>query len=162
LSPLLNSLLRPAGIQLLYELADCTAGLKTGRQLNFLIELRPLELAILGVTSKGLTLAWGEHVQRNQTQNESEKRERVCVFENKLLRYGPFFALASFGTVGDLELAWTNDVIEYGLVELEEFETGQRSTIAPSLQSKLWRNFSDKMGCTMEESWPIAMRLLGN
>jgi len=156
-----NPQLKSVGIQLLYEIADCTACLKTGRQVEFLVALNPLELATLGAIAKGLTLAYGELLQRNQTHNEDEKRERICVFENKLLRYGPFFALASFGSRGDLELAWTNDVIQKGLTELEEFETGRRFKIAPSLQSKLWAVFSEKMGCTIGDSWTIAMSLLG-
>ena len=151
---------KAAGIKLWYELADCTAGLKTGRQIDFLKELSLLELATLGLMTNGLTLAYGNLLQHHQRRNEGEKRERVCVFENKLLRYGPFFALASFGG-SKRELDWVNDVIQKGLLELEEFESGQRSRIAPSLQSQVWRLFSEKIGCATVDSWFIAKGLLG-
>ena len=149
-----------AGIHLLYEIADCTAGLKTGRQIDFLNELSPLELATLGAIARSLTLAYEERLRCDKKHNESQKREWACVFENKLIRYGPFFSLASFGSIGDLEFAWTNKVIQDGLFELEEFETGLRPNMAPSLQSQLWSIFSRKMGCTVGDSWFIAQGLM--
>ena len=171
------------GLEILFEIADCTAGLKTGRQHDFLSELSTLELAIMGTVVRALGSAYGEMCFK---LDPGAKRERMCIFEDKyvtsnvviiyrkiskplltflrLIRYGPFFALAAFGGEGitQLEADWVYATIERGLIDLDTYETGglNAKPLAPSLQSRLWDLFCLKMKCTYQNRLDIAMELI--
>lgn len=83
--------LRLLGIRTLYEVADSSAGLKTGRQVGFLSELNALELATLGSVVKALAHGFGEISQDGEECSEIQKRERLCVFEDRYIDYDTRF-----------------------------------------------------------------------
>ncbi|KAH8592503.1 hypothetical protein B0O99DRAFT_743675 [Bisporella sp. PMI_857] len=155
-------MLKNAGLQLLYEIADCTAGLRAGRQLEFLMELDTVELAVLGTLVNILSNGYADLVQPLSGVAEGRKIERACVFEDKLLRYGPFFASAAVGGLNTTELdhQWVNEVIERGLIDLKDFETGASNKLEPSMQSKLWSIFCQKAGCSNIDRWLVASELI--
>ncbi|KAG9248816.1 hypothetical protein BJ878DRAFT_486779 [Calycina marina] len=151
-------MLKLQGIELLYEIADCTVGLKTGRQVDFMHELEPLELAKLGIMVVALSQGYDDlHGSLVEHLPGPVKRERICVYKNKLLRYGPYFAIAA--TKND---PWVTTVIDEGLNELGAFESSTMpwKVSAPSLQSQLWKILCQKVGCSLPDGWEKAKELV--
>jgi hypothetical protein len=82
--------------------------------------------------------------------NLSLIRECMCVFEDKMLRYGPFLAWAAVAGNPEDHM-WFALVLQQGLDELRAFEEGQSKTYS-SLQSVLWHVFCEKDQCMMADS----------
>ena len=149
----------------LYQLVDSTAGLKKvhstrARQLEFLEMLEPIELAKLAFLVKALGVGYSKNLKnRSKPMNESSIREHVCVFEDKVLRYGPIFAWAR---VAGTESArrWARSAMLEGLKELESYERGHLTAYA-SLQSVVWRVFCKKAECEIADSWIVARVMIG-
>jgi hypothetical protein len=94
-------------------------------------------------------------------------RESVCVFEDKTLRYGPFFALCALSTkqtshasnkIAYLKTQWVERLICQGLSDLRQYEAGGEGNAG--LQSMIWKLFCDKTGCAMDLGWPAALALI--
>ncbi|TQS37233.1 hypothetical protein Golomagni_02301 [Golovinomyces magnicellulatus] len=89
-------------------------------------------------------------------------RETMCVFEDLVQRYGPFFAWAYFeGPKENLKqpYQWACSKIKDGLENMNAFELGYTMSYA-SLQSVVWRVFIQKYGCSSKDSWIIAKGLV--
>jgi hypothetical protein len=144
---------------LMYQMVDSTAGLRRKhsirtRQIEFLETLSPMELATLGCFVKALGLGYSEHMKLQPKPTiEGHIRERMCVLEDKVLRYGPFFAWA---TVAGTQRSrrWARIAMLEGLNDMEAFERGQSMAYA-SLQSVVWNVFCKKAECDLADSWNI-------
>jgi hypothetical protein len=147
-------------LRLLYQMVDSTVGLKSkhairATQTEFLDMLDPTELATLGCFLRALSLGYGENMKlQSEAMNDSRIRERLCVFEDKVLRYGPFFAWA---TIAGSQRArrWARIMMLEGLNDMEAFERGHSMAYA-SLQSVLWKLFCKKAECDLADSWAIS------
>lgn len=148
----------------MYQLVDSTSGLKKkqsirARQIEFLEMLSPLELAKLGYFVKALGLGYAQDMELQPERiPENNMRERICVFEDKTLRYGPYFAWASIAGT-DKARRWSRIVMLEGLNELGEFEKGQCRAYS-SLQSVVWALFCKKADCAMADSWTIMREMI--
>lgn len=92
----------------------------------------------------------------------------MCVFEDKLLRYGPFLAWAAVQIesitptstrTGKEANAWFEGVIQQGMDELRDFEEGRVEAYS-SLQSVLWNLLCKKTGCNLADSWDKALEII--
>lgn len=144
---------------LLYEMVDSTAGLKRKnsireREIEFLAMLSPMDLAKLGYFVKALGLGYAQHISLQPCAvADCHVREHMCVFEDSVLRYGPFFALAVVAGTPEAR-GWAHKVMLEGLEDMEAFETTQTMAFA-SLQSVVWHLFCRKVECDLEDSWAI-------
>jgi hypothetical protein len=149
---------------LMYQMVDSTAGLKKKhsvrtRQIEYLEMLTPLELAKLGCFVKALGLGYSKHMELQPDPIKDRfTRERICVFEDKVLRYGPFFAWA---TIAGTERArrWGRIIMLDGLNDLHDFERGQSMAYA-SLQSVVWNLFCKRAECNLADSWAIMKEMI--
>lgn len=158
-------------LQILYGMADSTAALSDtnihairAHQRSFLESLSTTQLAVLGVFSRILGLNYFRLIKSNHPDKPSDAfRDREIVFEDRVLRYGPFFAWAT--TVveerGSAIRAWSDEVMAQVLADMEAFETGRSQGYA-SLQSVLWKLFCGRRGCDMFDSWWEAMEIVEN
>lgn len=99
---------------------------------------------------------------RDHFTNDIWVRETMCVFEDLVQMYGPFFAWAYFeGSKDKLHRSdmWAIYKIQEGLDNMNAFELGYPMSYA-SLQSVVWEAFREKHGCHDIDSWNIARRLL--
>ena len=93
--------------------------------------------------------------------NDSWIRECMCVFEDRVQRYGPFFAYAyvegfSMSRRPDV---WTRAELQKGLDDMNDFELGYTMSFA-SLQSVVWRVLCRKADCSLAESWHVAKTMI--
>ncbi|POS86241.1 hypothetical protein EPUL_001445 [Erysiphe pulchra] len=94
--------------------------------------------------------------------NDNFIRETMCVFEDLIQRYGPYFAWAFLeGPKCRLNIPgqWACCKIREGLANMNAFELGYTMSYA-SLQSVVWRAFRQKQGCSSMHSWNIAKKLV--
>lgn len=142
---------------LMYQLVDSTSGLKRkhsirASQVDFLELLSALELAKLAYFVKALGLGYAQDMEaRPERIPEGGMRERMCIFEDNTLRYGPYFTWAMIGGT-EKARRWARILMLEGLNELEAFEKGQCRAHA-SLQSVVWKLFCKKADCDMIDSW---------
>lgn len=142
---------------LLYQLVDASAGFKNkhsirASQVGFLETSTTLELAKIGYLVKALGLGYEQHMKlQPERMPDYSIRERVCVFEDKVLRYGPDFAWAVVAGTAKAR-AWACDVMDEGMKDMEDFEKGHREAYA-GLQSVVWRFFCSQAQCDMADSW---------
>jgi hypothetical protein len=117
-------------------------------------------LAELGCFIRALGEGYGRITKKtNSSANEATIRECMCVFEDKLMRYGPFFVWAAVAG-SPIAHAWHNFVIQEGLSDLQAFESGRTAEYS-SLQSVLWHQFCKKAGCSsIVDSWVMALHLI--
>lgn len=161
---LLTDRIRKDMLILMYRLVDSTSGLKKkhsarARQIEFLELLSALDLAKLGYFVKALGLGYAQDMEA-QPENipENNLRERVCVFEDKSLRHGPFFAWAAIAGT-EKARRWSRIVMLEGLNELAAYERGQCRAYA-SLQSVVWTLFCKKADCDMVDSWAVMREMI--
>jgi len=159
-----RQLYRTAAFYLMYQLADCTVGLKwtptiRAKQVDFLEQLDEVELATLGCFIKAMGMGYHRILAAsNHSAGTSLMRECTCVFEDKLMRYGPFFAWAA--TTGPSETnSWFKSVVQSGLNELRDFEEGHNQAYS-SLQSVLWLLFCKKANCPLAHRWETALNVI--
>jgi len=154
-------------LYLLYGMADSTATtddmhIIRAHQRSFLESLTTIELAILGVFLRVLGMGYFRLTKTNHPNKTSDSiRDRWIVFEDRVLRYGPFFAYATT-TVTQTERAirhWSDEVIARALEDMEAFETGKVGGCA-SLQSVLWKLFCARVQCDLFNSWEEAKELV--
>lgn len=149
---------------LMYQLVDSTSGLKKKHsvrksQIEFLEMLSPLELAKLGCFVKALGLGYAQHMElRHECISDHSIRERICVFEDKVLRYGPYFAWAIIAGTGKSR-RWGRIVMLEGLNDMEAFEKGQCQAYA-SLQSVVWKLFCKRAECDLADSWTVMREMI--
>ncbi|CAG8957605.1 hypothetical protein HYFRA_00010472 [Hymenoscyphus fraxineus] len=165
-------LMKKAGLLLLFQLADCIVGLEStsdirGEQSGFLERLGETDLAILiacvellGGNFKARDKA--RHAESGEQLDNHDLTERMCVFEDKVQRFGPYFACAYLN--GHLNPdrrpdIWVYEEMLQGLEDLNAFELGYTMAFA-SLQSVGWRIFMHKMGTTQLNSWNEAKKLV--
>lgn len=89
-------------------------------------------------------------------------RECMCVFEDRIQRYGPYFAWAyveGFTVSHRRPDVWARAELQRGLDDMNAFELGHTMSFA-SLQSVVWRVFCRKAGCTLEDSWVTAKSMV--
>ncbi|TVY82394.1 hypothetical protein LSUE1_G001817 [Lachnellula suecica] len=189
---------------LLYQLADCTAGIKNStpdrdqriraEQGRLLESLSETDLSALGCLVEivgqgfftifknkllassrlGQSLPYIAHSQSSvlvpsatqlndlSQNNDNWIRECMCVFEDRVQRYGPYFAwsfVAGANNRARRPDLWVNDEIQQGLDDMNSFEMGHTMAYA-SLQSVVWRVFCRKNGCTLQDSWNEAKTLV--
>lgn len=150
-------------LHLLYSIADSTAAPSNAdihtiraHQCSFLESLSTTQLAVLGVFTRVLGLGYFRLTKSNHPNKTSDSiRDRRIVFEDRILRYGPFFAWATVAQTISLIHEWSNDVISKALADMEAFETGKTRGYA-SLQSVLWKLFCARKECDMFDSWEEA------
>jgi hypothetical protein len=148
----------------MYQLVDATSGLKKkhsirARQIEFLEMLSPLELAKLGYFVKALGLGYAQYMKLQPERIPDHSiRERICVFEDKVLRYGPYFAWAVIAGTGKSR-RWGRIVMLEGLNDMEAFESGQCLAYA-SLQSVVWKLFCKRADCDLADSWSIMREMI--
>jgi hypothetical protein len=149
---------------LIYQLADCTVGMKNkhtvrARQIEFLEELDKLELATLSWFVKALGLGYRRMSSTaHGVANEGLARECMCVFEDKVLRYGPFLAWAAVAGPPEAH-QWFSLVLQQGLNDLRAFEGGIVVAYS-SLQSVLWLLFCRKAQCNLGDGWPMVLQII--
>lgn len=180
---------------LLYQLADCAAGLSKTRdirlkQSQFLESLSSVQLASLGVivevigdgffniTKESIVVSGMAHISLRSTDtiapfhpssvlvddllSDNWVRECMCVFEDLVQRYGPYFAWAylegSSDTVRKPHL-WTRRKIQGGGDNMNAFEMGRTMSYA-SLQSVVWKVFCKKMNLAITGSWTLAKQMV--
>jgi hypothetical protein len=89
-------------------------------------------------------------------------RECMCVFEDLVQRYGPYFAWAylegSSDTVRKPHL-WARKKIQEGLDNMNAFEMGYTMSFA-SLQSVVWKVFCRKRNLGIARSWTLAKEMV--
>ncbi|RKF56379.1 putative integral membrane protein duf125 [Erysiphe neolycopersici] len=94
--------------------------------------------------------------------NDNWIRETMCVFEDLIQRYGPYFAWAFLEVPKcgqNIPSQWARCKIREGLANMNAFELGYTMSYA-SLQSVVWRAFRQKQGCSSTNSWNIAKELV--
>ena len=155
--------LKRDAIHLLYGMADCTAACSSidihsirENQCSYLESLATTQLAMLGVFTRILGVGYYRMMKSKHPRKDCDSvRDRWVVFEDRVLRYGPFFAWAAgverTGTIHE----WSEDVISDALEDMEAFETGRVQGYA-SLQSVLWKLFCVRKECDMIDSWEEA------
>jgi hypothetical protein len=142
---------------LLYQLVDVSAGFKKkhsirASQVEFLEMSTTLELAKIGYLVKALGLGYEQHLKlQPERMPDYSIRERVCVFEDKVLRHGPDFAWAVIAGTAKAR-TWAREVMDEGLKDMEDFEKGHREAYA-GLQSVVWKFFCSQARCDMANSW---------
>ena len=150
-------------LRLLYGMADITAtshGIHQvrGQQCTYLESLTTAELAILGIFVRILGIGYFRLTKINHPKQTSDSiRDCWIVFEDRVLRYGPFFAYASTVTTHTERAIqnWSAEVITQALKDMEAFETGRVEGYA-SLQSVLWKLFCARAECDLFDSWDVA------
>jgi len=91
-------------------------------------------------------------------------REIICVFEEKTIRYGPFFAICALSHAdkasqsSHFKFQWAERLIGQGLSDLRQYEAGEDGYAG--LQSTIWRLFCEKSGCGLDISWATALGLI--
>ena len=141
-------------IHLLYGMADgiaavSGAGLHAIRayQCSHFVSLTTTELAVLGVFTQILGFGYFRLAKCNHANKPSDSiRDRWIVFEDRVLRHGPFLAWATVVQRTGPIHEWSNEVISDALEDMEGFESGRLRGYA-SLQSVLWKVF-----CARKES----------
>ncbi|KAG0650044.1 hypothetical protein D0Z07_3856 [Hyphodiscus hymeniophilus] len=154
-------------LQLLYGIGDSTAAVPDAdihavraAQVSYLESLATTQLAVLGVMSRVLGLAYFRSSKFKHPKKTSDSlRERWIVFEDRILRYGPFFARAAVAQVPREIYEWSNEVIYDALADMEAFETGSVQGYA-SLQSVLWKLFCARTECHVFDSWEEAREMV--
>ncbi|KAJ5047311.1 uncharacterized protein L3040_003140 [Drepanopeziza brunnea f. sp. 'multigermtubi'] len=94
--------------------------------------------------------------------NDHWLQECMCVFEDLVQRYGPYFAYAFLEKSRDAPRRpdlWTRSMLQQGLDNMNAFEMGYTMSYA-SLQSVVWRKFCKKANCTLEDSWRTAQEMV--
>ncbi len=79
----------------------------------------------------------------------------MCVFEDLVQQYGPFFAWAYLhgcSSPQDKRALWVQGAIRKGLDDMNAFELGYTMSFA-SLQSVVWKVFCEKHGCSTQDRW---------
>lgn len=90
--------------------------------------------------------------------NDNWVRECMCVFEDLVQRYGPYFAWAYLDGSPDRVRRpdlWARSMLQEGLDNMNAFELGYTMSYA-SLQSVVWKVFCKKESCSKAESWAMA------
>jgi hypothetical protein len=155
------------GLNLLFGIADSTAKFKNihiirAYQRTFLESLPVTELAILGILVRVLGMAYFRNAKKADGGKANDSiRDKWIVFEDRLLRSGPFLAYATSSTTPAERTIqdWSEEVIAQGLKDMEDFETGRCEGYA-SLQSVLWKLFCAREECDIFNSWEIAKELV--
>jgi hypothetical protein len=89
-------------------------------------------------------------------------RECMCVFEDLVQRYGPYFAWAYLEGSSDTTrkpYLWARQKLQEGLDNMNAFELGYTMSYA-SLQSVVWRVFCKKEEIGITGSWALAQRMV--
>ena len=151
-------------LHLLYGMSDsCVAShdihQTRSQQRSYLESLTTTGLAVLGVFVRILGSGYFRLAQKNNRSNKMNDsiRERWIVFEDRVLRYGPFFAYAAT-LIAQTERVirnWSDEVITQALKDMEAFETGRVEGYA-GLQSVLWKLFCVRVKCDPFDSWNAA------
>ena len=154
-------------LRLLYAMADSTVISDNihqirAQQRNYLESLTITELAILGVFVRVLGIGYFRLTKTHHPNKTSDSiRVRWIVFEDRVLRYGPFFAYATT-VIAPTERtirSWSDEVIAQALKDMEAFERGGVGGYA-SLQSVLWKLFCARAKCDLFDSWDEAKELV--
>lgn len=164
--------LKKNGLLLLFKLSDSIVGLVgtdevRSKQSQFLESLSETELAILISTVEILGVGFKNCLSFQAKKNEEPiddhtLAETTCVFQDKVQRFGPYFACAYLhGTMNEARRPdiWVWEEIEQGIEDLRSFELGYAMAYA-SLQSVGWKVFSQKMGCILANVWVEAKKLI--
>ncbi|RDL41923.1 uncharacterized protein BP5553_01902 [Venustampulla echinocandica] len=88
--------------------------------------------------------------------------EYACVFEDRVQRFGPYFAWAYVTSSQARKLRpdhWVNSELQQGIHDLNAYEGGYTMAYA-SLQSVVWRTFCGKIQCSLEDSWDAAKKMV--
>ncbi|CAL3963795.1 unnamed protein product [Diplocarpon coronariae] len=93
--------------------------------------------------------------------NDNWVRECMCVFEDLIQRYGPYYAYAYFEGSNSPKRAdlWARKMLQNGLDNMNAYEMGYTMAYA-SLQSIVWRVFSKKVDCTLQNSWQVSKGII--
>jgi hypothetical protein len=145
---------------LMYRLADCTAGLEYPHHIRaqqsefFQKVLTASELAKLGCMVRIFGMGHFLISQNKGIRDDDYVRESTCIFEDRVLRFGPHFAWA-YLTEYRNSSRWAKKEMQIGLDNMEAFESGQFMAYA-SLQSVVWHCFCKKANCSLYDSWDTA------
>jgi hypothetical protein len=146
---------------IMYGLADCTASVTMdvhqvrANQCAYLENLSTAQLAVLGVFVRVLGLGYFRVTKATYPKKDIDSiRDHWIVFEDRVLRFGPFFAFAAISGKGDTR-EWGQSVIRQALIDMEAFESGHGINYA-SLQSVVWKLFCRKAECDLFHSWDTA------
>ena len=151
-------------LSIMYRLADRTAGFEypehiRTQQSNFFEKVLTVsELAKLGCMVRILGLGYFSTSKGRGIKDDDYIRESMCVFEDRVLRFGPHFAWA-YLTEHRTSSQWAQSEMQKGLDNMEAFERGQMMTYA-SLQSVVWHCFCRKAHCSLHDSWDTAKGLV--
>lgn len=149
---------------IMFQLVDHASGLKKKhsirtRQIEFLEILSALELARLGYFVKTLGLGYAQHMDLLPDRIPVRSiRERICVFEDKVLQYGPYFAWAAIAGT-ERARRWCRIIMLEGLNDMKAFERGQCLAYA-SLQSVVWKLFCKRADCDLADSWAVMREVI--
>ena len=86
----------------------------------------------------------------------------MCVFEDKVQRYGPYFAWAFLDgcSMGNRRPdVWFREVMQAGLKDMNDFELGHTMAFA-SLQSVVWKVLCLKADCPHADRWTKVKELI--
>ncbi|KAH8663090.1 hypothetical protein BGZ60DRAFT_433103 [Tricladium varicosporioides] len=104
------------------------------------------------------TLAVPPQIPWDDLTTDNWLRECMCVFEDRLQRFGPYFAWAYVAGHQNRKRRpdlWASQELQEGLDNMNAFELGYTMSYA-SLQSVVWKVFCRKAGCSLAESWNVA------
>jgi hypothetical protein len=85
----------------------------------------------------------------------------MCVFEDRIQRYGPYYAWSFFEGHSSHQRPdhWTREDLQEGIDDMNAFELGYTMSFA-SLQSVVWKVFRTKINCSRPDSWREAQCLI--
>jgi hypothetical protein len=150
-------------LHILFSMADVTSAIHfsdihviRAKQCAYLESLTTSQLALLGVCVRMLGLGYFRLTKSTHPHKTSDSiRDRWIVFEDRILRYGPFFAYATVVQAEGAIREWSEEAMTQALADMEAFETGRRVGYA-SLQSVLWKLFCVRKECDIFDSWEEA------
>ena len=152
-------------LQFLYGMADSTASCSSfdihavrAHQCSFLESLSTTQLAMLGVITRVLGVGYFRMTTSDYPSKTSDSiRDRWIVFEDRVLRWGPFFAWATAVETRGVIHDWTTEVISDALEDMKAFESGRSQGYA-SLQSVLWKLYCARTEYNIFDSWEVARK----
>lgn len=167
---LLSGLFKRQALALMFQLADCSAGLTRQAvreaQEQFIKQLPLRSLVIISIIVRVISSRYIRQGHGSEELHDPEEatqlRKEKSIFEDRLLRYGPFFLWAYIGGSKKAK-DWMNIKMHQGMEAADAYERGLsycNEPATPSLQSVLHRSFCEKVGCAYDECFDIIGRIM--
>ncbi|KAL3427816.1 hypothetical protein PVAG01_01325 [Phlyctema vagabunda] len=147
--------LKRNALELLFLLADVASPSNNcqsirAAQEEAITDLTPQQLALLDMIAVTFASSYGSQQRKTRVKVEDVTaiREEQYVFEDRVLKYGPFFVWSH--VFGNQE--WVRQRMHEGMQEMRDFEAGLEHAKA-GLPSVVSRTFCSKAGCSFSDRW---------